>query len=232
MPTIIASRYVGIDLGARRCQVCVVAADGTVLVNASVPSRLDAIIAVLRQHDALPAPVAIEATFSWYWLADGLQDQQCDVRLVHAARCAAITSAKVKTDRRDAEILAQLLRTGMVPEAYLYPREHRGFRDLTRQRNSIVERSSGVLRKLRCMLYREGHSDHDLNDAKGLDLGDLPRFFPDRMVQYQAGALIAELDALKAIRLSIEDELLATAAERPESNQKNPLFRPLPCSAA
>jgi len=224
MITITATRFVGIDLGARRCQVCVIDCDGTVLVNTSVPSRLDQITAVLLRHAALPAPVAIEATFAWYWLADGLQDLHCDVHLVHAARCAAITTAKVKTDRRDADTLAQLLRTGLLPEAYLYPREHRGLRDLTRQRQALVERSSSVLRKMRCLLYREGHCDHDLDDAKGLAVADLPRWFPAPLVQHQARALIAELESVTAIRTAVEEQVLAVAADRPE----HALLRSLP----
>ena len=216
MNTITPSRYVGIDLGAKRCQVSIIDADGNDLVNASVPSQIERIAAVMQHHAALPAPVAIEATFAWYWLADGLQDRNCDVHLVHAARCAAITTAKVKTDRRDAQTLAQLLRVGMLPEAYLYPRERRGLRDLARKRNAIVERHSGALRQLRCLLYREGHCDHNLEEAKDLDLADLPRYFPDPMVQYQAGAVIAELESLNAIRKSIEEELLTTVEEQPE----------------
>ena len=216
MRTIQSFRFVGIDLGARKCQVCITDQDGQVLINTSVISNMAAIAALLKRFDALPAPVAVEATFSWYWLADGLKDLGCDVHLVHAAKCSAITTAKVKTDRRDAEILAQLLRSNMLPEAYLYPREGRGFRDLVRQRHSVVESVSGLLRKLRGILYREGHSDHTLDDAKDLEREDLPDLFKDPMVQFQAEAIIAEIKQLTVIRKSIEDKLLASVEEQQE----------------
>jgi transposase len=145
--------------------------------------------------------------------ADGLQDHGCDVHLVHAAVFSAVTKAKVKTDKRDAKTLALHLHCGNLPEAYLYPRETRGLRDLTRQRNYTVEKNSGVLRKLRCLLYREGHFDHQLDDAKEMEIEDLPNFFKDPMVQKQAEALIAEIKNLTIIRKAVEDHLLQTVEE-------------------
>jgi len=213
MKPIKANRLVGIDLGAKRSQICIIDEDNEALVNTSVHSHLPAILEVLKKHDALPAPVALEATFSWYWLADGLQDHDCDVHLVHASAFSPITKAKVKTDRRDAKSLAIMLHSGNLPEAYVYPRENRGLRDLTRQRNYTVEKNSGVLRKLRCLLYREGHFDHQLDDAKGMEPEDLPRYFNDPMVQLQAEALIAEIRSLNVIKQSVEDQLLKTVKE-------------------
>jgi len=212
MPT----HFIGIDLGARRTQVCITTEDGTVLTNTSVASRLDVILALAQRHGATACPVAIEATFAWYWLADGLQDHGYEVHLVHAARCAAITTAKVKTDRRDAATLAQLLRAGLLPEAYLYPRAQRGTRDLVRQRHAVVERRSGVLRKIRCLLYREGHVDHDLDDAKHLDADDLMTRFADPMVRFHAQTLIDEQAHLLEIQTRIEKILLDQAEETPQ----------------
>ena len=214
MKPIKAPRLVGIDLGAKRSQICIIDEDNNVLVNISVPSSLAAILAIMKKYDALPAPVAVEATFSWYWLVDGLQDHHCDVHLVHASGFSSITKAKVKTDKRDAKTLAINLHSGNLPEAYIYPRENRGLRDLTRQRNSIVEKNSGVLRKLRCLLYREGHFEHQLDDAKGMELEDLPRYFKDPLVQMQAKALIAEITSLTRIRKDVEERLLNTTKEQ------------------
>ncbi len=214
MKPIKAHRLVGIDLGAKRCQICIIDEDNNILINTSVASSLPAILAILKKYDALPSPVAVEATFSWYWLADGLQDHGCDVHLVHASVFSAITKAKVKTDKRDAKTLAINLHSGNLPEAYLYPRENRGLRDLTRQRNYTVEKNSGVLRKLRCLLYREGHFDHQLDDAKDMKKEDLPKYFKDPLVQMQAENLIAEIKNLTVIRKRVEDHLLQTVEEQ------------------
>jgi transposase len=177
MKPIKAHRLVGIDLGAKYSQICIIDEENSILINISVPSSLEAILAIMKKYDALPAPVAVEATFSWYWLVDGLQDHGCDVHLVHASGFSSITKAKVKTDKRDAKTLAINLHSGNLPESYIYPRESRGLRDLTRQRNYTVEKNSGVLRKLRCLLYREGYFKHCLDDAKGMEADDLPRLF-------------------------------------------------------
>ena len=210
------NHIIGIDLGARRSQVCIITSDGTVLVNTSVASRMETILSIFqRYHVETGTRVAIEATFAWYWIVDGLQDHGFEVHLVHAARCAAITTAKVKTDRRDAETLAQLLRTGYLPEAYIYPKEQRGIRDLVRQRHSVLEHRTGLLRKIRCLLYRQGHIDHNLDEAKHLDANQILALFPDVAVQYHAKVLVDEHAYLLELQHRIEKELLKRADTTP-----------------
>ena len=81
------------------------------MVNGSEP--------MLRLIGGLPAgtPVAFEAAFGWGWLAELLQDYGFEAHLVHPLRCKAIASARLKNDKVDAAILAQLLRADLLPEA-------------------------------------------------------------------------------------------------------------------
>ena len=66
------------------------------------------------------APVAIEATYGWYWAVDALQAAKFEVHLAHPYGMKAMRSRKrVRTDPRDAYELANLLRLGSLPEAYL-----------------------------------------------------------------------------------------------------------------
>jgi transposase len=67
---------------------------------------------MLRLIGDLPAgtPVAFEAAFGWSWLIDLLEDYGFEPHLVHPLRCKAIASARLKNDKVDAAILAQLLR--------------------------------------------------------------------------------------------------------------------------
>jgi len=67
--------------------------------------------------------VAFEAAFGWGWLDELLEDYGFEPHLVHPSRCKAIASARLKNDRVDAQILAQLLRADLLPEAFLF----RGF---------------------------------------------------------------------------------------------------------
>ena len=77
----------------------------------------------LRLIGDLPSgtPVAFEAAFGWSWLADLLEDYGFDAHLVHPLRCKAIASARLKNDKVDAAILAQLLRADLLPEAWIAP---------------------------------------------------------------------------------------------------------------
>jgi transposase len=80
----------------------------------------------------------VESSFNWHWLVDGLQEAGFDITLAHTFGPFMITGAKVKTDHRDAFALAKLLKAGVIPEAYVYPKEHRLVRDLPRRSRRLV----------------------------------------------------------------------------------------------
>jgi transposase len=106
------SGYVGIDVHRERSQVAVVAEDGTVQVNKNVVNGSEPF---LRLIGDLPSgtPVGFEAAFGWSWLADLLEDYGFEAHTVHPLRCKAIASARLKNDKVDAAILAQLLRADL-----------------------------------------------------------------------------------------------------------------------
>jgi transposase len=103
------SVYVGIDVHRKRSQVAVIDQDGEVLVNRNVPNGVTPILGVIGN---LPSgtPAAFEAAFGWGWLAGLLEDYGFEPHLVHPLQCKAIASARLKNDKVDAAILAQLLR--------------------------------------------------------------------------------------------------------------------------
>jgi transposase len=131
------SVYVGIDVHRKRSQVAVVTEDGTVLLNKNVVNGTETL---LRLIGDLPAgtPVAFEAAYGWGWLLRLLEDYGFDPHLVHPLRCKAIASARLKNDKVDAAILAQLLRADLLPEAWIAPAEVRQLRALLRHRASFV----------------------------------------------------------------------------------------------
>jgi transposase len=110
------SVYVGIDVHRKRSQVAVVAGDGKVQLNRNVVNGQEP---MLRLIGGLPAgtPVAFEAAYGWGWLVELLEDYGFEPHLVHPLRCKAIASARLKNDKVDAAILAQLLRADLLPEA-------------------------------------------------------------------------------------------------------------------
>ena len=122
------SVYVGIDVHRKRSQVAVVTEDGTVQLNKNV---VNGSTPMLRLIGDLPSgtPVAFEAAFGWGWLVRLLEDYGFEPHMVHPLRCKAIASARLKNDKVDAAILAQLLRADLLPEAWIAPAKVRQLLD-------------------------------------------------------------------------------------------------------
>ena len=177
--------YSGMDLSARTCQVCVVDEDLKVCVQEKIPNDLDRVITVIEPYkEALE--IVVESTFNWYWLVDGLQEAGYEVHLTHTLGLWMITCAKVKTDRRDAFALAKLLRAGMIPEAYIYPRETRPLRDLIRRRIRVVRLRAHEYGSLRKLLLRQGIIGHTPYEVKRIIEDDLELWFNDPRIQMHA----------------------------------------------
>ena len=121
------SVYVGIDVHRKRSQVAVVSEDGTVELNKNVVNGSEP---MLRLIGDLPSgtPVAFEAAFGWGWLVQLLEDYGFEAHMVHPLRCKAIASARLKNNKVDAAILAQLLRADLLPEAWIAPPKVRSAR--------------------------------------------------------------------------------------------------------
>ena len=114
------SACVGIDVHRKRSQLAVTDAKGEVPANRNVPNGAEPILKVIG---GLPpgTPAASGAAFGTGWLAGLLEGYGSGPHLVHPSRCKAIASARLKNDRAGAEILAQLLRAGLLPEARVRP---------------------------------------------------------------------------------------------------------------
>jgi Transposase len=100
--------------------------------------------------------VAFEATFGWGWFADLLQDAGMEAHMSHPLATKAIASVRVKNDAVDARTLAQLLRTGMLPEAWMVPREVREARRLVRTRVSLVRIRTRIKSQVHGLLAEHG----------------------------------------------------------------------------
>jgi transposase len=103
-------------------------------------------VAALLSYGGTLHGVALESTFNWYWLVDGLQAAGFSVHLVNTSAVKQCDGLKHDGDFSDARHLAHLLRLGILSEGYIYPREYRAVRDLLRKRSQLVrQRTSQVL---------------------------------------------------------------------------------------
>ncbi len=205
--------YCGIDLHSKISQIAVIDDALSVLLNQKLANDLGAILGVLATIQEKPR-IVIESTFNWYWLVDGLQDAGYKVVLAHTLALSMITRAKVKTDRRDAVILARLLRMNEVPEGYIYPRESRGVRDLIRRRTSVVAFRAREYAGLRRLLYQQGLSNHTRNGTRRMSEEELHALFDCQEVRMTASHEIARIELYSRQIDDIERYVIAHARDR------------------
>jgi len=138
----------GIDLHARQMYVCLMDRDGKKLVHTNIKNNdFDYFLKRVApyRHDLT---ICCECMFGWYWLADACQAACLTFVLAHALYLKAIHGGKNKNDRIDSEKLAHLLRTNLIPPAYVYPADKRPLRALLRQRLFFVWRRAELLARI------------------------------------------------------------------------------------
>ncbi|WP_280142097.1 IS110 family transposase [Nitrosomonas aestuarii] len=98
--------------------------------------------------------VAVKSTFNWYWLVDGLQEHGYNLQLVNTAAVNQYDGLKYSGDYHDAFHLAHLMRPGILPTEYIYPKAQRAIRDLLRRRLSLVRSASAQLISVQSQIWR------------------------------------------------------------------------------
>ena len=136
--------YCGVDLHARTMYLCVFDHAGKKLLHKEVPSDPGAFLDAIAPYRA-GLVIACECMFAWYWLADLCAREQIAFVLGHALYMKAIHGGKSKNDRIDAEKIADLLRGGNLPVAYVYPKGLRETRDLLRRRMFLVHKRAELV---------------------------------------------------------------------------------------
>jgi transposase len=187
---------VGIDLHRRRSQVAALDERGRKLLSRRIDNDPQTFLELLAEIDG-ESKIALEATYGWEWLADVLEQAGYELHLAHPLRTKAIASARVKTDSVDAATLAHLLRTDLLPEAYIAPRELRDLRDLLRHRVALTHMRSALKNRVHALLARQGvrHEHTDLFGKAGLEfLAALELREPPRRRLASLLALIADFD--------------------------------------
>ena len=107
-----------------------------VIVERRLRNELASVLAQLAPYRENLQAIAVESTFNWYWLVDGIMEEGYSVKLVNTAAVAIYEGLKYTSDEHDARHLAHLLRLGILPTGYIYPKEQRPVRDLLRKRFS------------------------------------------------------------------------------------------------
>jgi transposase len=148
-------QFVGIDLHRRRSVIVRTTDAGEVLETARIVNDADRLSSVLARAGESPE-VVLEATYGWYWAVDALQAGGARVHLAHPLGVKAFEYRRVKNDVRDATDLADLLRMGRLPEAWIAPPATRELRELVRHRAKLVGLRSHCKAEVHAVLAKCG----------------------------------------------------------------------------
>jgi transposase len=120
-----------------------------------LPNDLPNVLTALEPFREQIEAIAVESTYNWYWLVDGLMDAGYNVRLANPAAIDQYDGIKDVGDRTEATFLAELLRLGILPEGYIYPKQERSARDLIRRRMLLVRQRTAITLSLQCTFARQ-----------------------------------------------------------------------------
>jgi transposase len=146
--------YGGIDLHSNNHWVTIIDEQDRRIFERRLPNDLATTLRVLESYRAELVCLAVEATFNWYWLVDGLMAAGYRVELVNTCAARQYEGLKHSDDQHDAFWLAHMLRLGILPTGYLYPKEHRALRDLLRTRRALVRQRTVHVLRVQSTLWR------------------------------------------------------------------------------
>jgi len=148
------SLYCGIDLHSNNSVISIIDDDAKVVHEKRHTNDLQVILNELAPYRTRLTACVIESTYNWYWLADGLADDDYDVRLAHTPAISQYSGLKHTNDHSDARHLANLFRLGILHEGYIFPPEQRAVRELSRHRQFLVHKKTECVLKLHGLITR------------------------------------------------------------------------------
>ena len=213
------SHYCGIDLHSNNHVLVVIDEEDKRVYEKRLNNDLSLTLKALSPYRETLHGIAVESTFNWYWLVDGLQEHGYDLQLVNTAAVTQYDGLKYSDDHHDAFHLAHLMRLGILPTGYIYPKEQRAIRDLLRRRLSLVRMASAQLISVQSQIWRSTGVRIKSAELRKLDF--VPPLVDGYTIQaVQAGLAVyqviqQEINALEktayqAVKLTEEFKILQT----------------------
>jgi transposase len=147
--------YVGLDIHKKVIAFCVKSADGEIVKEGKIHATRQAVAELASSIDK-PWTGAMEATMFTGWIYDTLTELGYDVKVSDPFMLKAITASKKKSDRNDARILADALRSNFLPEIYMTTSKIRDLRRVLRFRNMMVRMAVRMKNKMSGILMEVG----------------------------------------------------------------------------
>jgi transposase len=171
--------YCGIDLHSNNCFVGVINEQDQRLFRKKMPNHLPTILHALEPFKEDLKGVVVESTYNWYWLVDGLMENGYKVHLANPSAIKQYEGLKHTDDNWDSFWLAHLLRLGILPEGYIYPKDTRSLRDFLRRRLIYVRHKTTHIHSLQSLFTRSLGIKISSRDLFKLKEEDLKEIFDD-----------------------------------------------------
>lgn len=190
--------YAGLDLHSRNTYIGIMDKEFNRVLGERVQNKMPLILKTLEPFREQLQGIAVESTFNWYWLVDGLMDAgyQC-VHLANPSAMKQYEGIKYTDDQHDAFFLAQMLILGILPEGYIYPKDKRPVRDLARKRVFLVQHKTAHILSLQSMLRRCRAIRITSKDIRNLTVEDLAGWLDDEYLVFTAQASLDTINFLK-----------------------------------
>lgn len=170
--------YSGIDLHGNNNVTLLLDDQDRVIYQKRLPNQLPTILEQLAPYQMELTGVVVESTFNWYWLVDGLMEAGYRVHLANPTAIQQYSGLKFTDDHSDARWLAHLLRLGVLPEGYIYPKEQRPLRDLLRKRGHLVEQQTSNVLSIQNMISRSTGARLQVEKIKKLSQDEVQTMLP------------------------------------------------------
>jgi transposase len=205
----------GIDLHSNNLVIGIVDQDGKRLKHQKLACDLQLVDEFLSPFKKRLKSLAVESTYNWYWLVDGLRARSYPVVLANPAKMDQYSGIKHADDTNDAYFLAELQRLNILPTGYIYDPQLRPVRDLLRRRMSLVHQRTALMLSFKSLYTRTTGQDMSLSRLKGLAVKQAKTLY-----EHPANGLIATIQKEHIEKLDqsvgkIEKVVLQCARELP-----------------
>jgi transposase len=162
--------YTGFDLHSTNNYLAIIDEKGKRVYKRRLQNDPENILTALMPHKDNITGIVVESTYNWYWLVDLLMEEGYKVHLANPSGIQQYKGLKYSDDKHDAFWLAEMLRLGILPEGYIYPKEERPIRDLLRKRGHLVRLRTSLILSLQNIISRNNGIKLTANDMKALKI--------------------------------------------------------------
>ena len=205
----------GMDLHSNNVMIGVMDMNGKRLASRKTACKLDEVVKVLAPYKDRLEQVAVESTYNWYWLVDGLQALNYPVVLANPAGMEQYNGIKHADDANDAFFIAELLRLKILPTGHIYDAHLRPVRDLLRRRLMLVRQRTALMLSFKSLYTRTTGQEMSLSTLKQLEKKEAQKLYQHPANQLISGIQIQHIEQLTQTIDLLEKVILDSARELP-----------------